>query len=196
MELKPIYNMKTLISCLLIIALAFSTQAQGRKRAGLAREAREGKVSGQTIDASQVPDAVKNAFSATGATAIRWEKHEAKGKSEKSSVKYVAIYDQNGIRSRARYKEDGTALSSSKYLKADQLPANIKSAAETKAQGMKVMGGEEFKTKKGEVFYRVFTRGGGSKTVTVFDSNGQPVTKDKMHEELKESEGEQEGDGN
>jgi hypothetical protein len=88
------------------------------------------------------------------------------------------------------------AMSSSKYMKADQLPANIKSAAEAKAQGQRVMGGEEIKTKKGETFYRVMSRGGGSRTVSVFDANGQPVTKEKMPEDLKDSEGEEEGDGN
>lgn len=185
--------MKTIVSTVLMLVLVLGASAQEKKRLG---EAKKAKLAALTVDASQVPDAVKNAFAATGATATRWEKHEAKGKSEKSYVKYVAIYDQDGIRSRARYKEDGTALGTSKYMKADQLPANVKSAAEAKAQGMKLMGGEEFKTKKGEVFYRVVARGGGSKTVSVFDSNGQPVTKDKMLEELKESEGEQEGDGN
>ena len=58
------------------------------------------------------------------------------------------------------------------------------------------MGGEEIKTKKGETYFRVFSRGGGSRTVSVFDANGQPVTKDKMPEDLSESEGEDEGDGN
>jgi hypothetical protein len=58
------------------------------------------------------------------------------------------------------------------------------------------MGGEEIKTKKGETYYRVFSRGGGSRTVSVFDANGQLVTKDKMSDDLKESEGEEEGDGN
>ncbi len=185
--------MKTIISCVLILVVAFTTDAQVRRRGA---QAREGKLSGQTVDASQVPDAVKSAFAAIGPTATRWEKHEAKGKSAKSFVKYVAVYTQDGMRGRARFLEDGTAMSSSKYMKAEQLPVAIKSAAEAKAQGQKVMGGEEIKTKKGETYFRVFSRGGGSRTVSVFDANGQPVTKDKMPEDLSESEGEDEGDGN
>jgi hypothetical protein len=54
--------------------------------------------------------------------------------------------------------------------------------------------GEEIKTKKGEVFYRVMSRGGGSRKVSVFDANGQPVSKEKLSDDLKESEGEAEGD--
>ncbi len=183
--------MKTIISCVLILVVAFTTDAQVRRRGA---QAREGKLSGQTVDASQVPDAVKSAFAATGSTATRWEKHEGKGK--KTIGRYVAVYTQDGMRGRARFREDGTAMSSSKYMKAEQLPVAIKSAAEAKAQGQKVIGGEELKTKKGEIFYRVFSRGGGSRTVSVFDANGQPVTKDKMPEDLSESEGEDEGDGN
>ncbi|MBS1554713.1 MAG: hypothetical protein JSU09_07295 [Bacteroidetes bacterium] len=187
--------MKTTITFILVALIAVASYAQPGKRRG-AGQAREGRISGQTIDASQVPDAVKNTFAATGATALRWEKHEAKGKAAKSWVKYVAVYDQDGKRCRARFREDGSAMSSSKYMKADQLPANIKSASEAKAQGQRVMGGEEIKTKKGETFYRVMSRGGGSRTVSVFDANGQPVTKEKMPEDLKDSEGEEEGDGN
>ncbi|MFM8744925.1 MAG: hypothetical protein ACKODM_16565, partial [Cytophagales bacterium] len=86
--------------------------------------------------------------------------------------------------------------STSKYMKADQLPASIKSAAEAKAQGQQVMGGEEIKTKKGETFYRVFSRGGGSKTVSMLDAKGQPVTREKMSDDLKDLEGEEEGGGN
>jgi hypothetical protein len=185
--------MKTIISCALILLVAFTTDAQVRRRGA---QAREGKGSGQTVDASQVPESVKSAFAATGATATRWEKHEAKGKSAKSFVKYVAVYTQDGMRARARFREDGTTMSSSRYMKAEQLPAAIKSSAEAKAQGQKVMGGEEIKTKKGEIYYRVFSRGGGSRTVSVFDASGQPVTKEKMSDDLKESEGEDEGHGN
>ncbi len=185
--------MKTIISCVLILLVAFTTDAQVKRRGA---QAREGSLNGQTVDASQVPESVKNAFTATGATATRWEKLEAKGKSAKSIVRYVAVYEQDGMRARARYREDGSAMSSSKYMKADQLPANIKSAAEAKSQGQKVMGGEELKTRKGEIYYRVFSRGRGSRTVSVFDANGQPVTKEKMSDDLKESEGEEEGDGN
>ncbi len=185
--------MKTIISCALILLVAFATDAQVRRRGA---QAREGRVSGQTVDASQVPQSVKNAFAATGATATSWEKHEAKGKSAKSFVKYVAVYTKDGTRARARFREDGSTMSTSKYMRAEQLPAAIKSAAEAKSQGQKIMGGEELKTKKGETYYRVFSRGGGSRTVSVFDASGQPVTKDKMSDDLKESEGEDEGDGN
>ena len=183
--------MKTIISCALMLLVAFTTDAQVRRRGAQAREA---KLSGQTVDASVVPESVKNAFAATGATATRWEKHQAKGK--KTVVRYLAVYTQDGMRARARFREDGTTLSTSKYMRAEQLPVAIKSAAEAKIQGQKIMGGEEFKTKKGEIYYRVFSRGGGSRTVSVFDANGQPITKDKMSDDLKESEGEDEGDGN
>ncbi|MFM8739506.1 MAG: hypothetical protein ACKOC0_04800 [Cytophagales bacterium] len=183
------------ITFIVVALVAVTSYAQPSKRRG-ANPAREGKIAGQTIDASQVPDAVKNAFAATGVAAERWEKQEANGKHGKSFTKYVAVYTQGGMRVRARFREDGTALSTSKYMKADQLPASIKSAADAKAQGQQVMGGEEVKTKKGETFYRIFSRGGGSRTVSMFDAKGQPVTREKMSDDLKDLEGEEEGGGN
>ncbi|MFM7858906.1 MAG: hypothetical protein ACKO96_45015, partial [Flammeovirgaceae bacterium] len=60
--------MKTTIAFVLIAFISIHSYAQPRKRRG-ANPAREGKIAGQTIDASQVPDAVKNAFAATGVAA-------------------------------------------------------------------------------------------------------------------------------
>jgi hypothetical protein len=57
------------------------------------------------------------------------------------------------------------------------------------------MGGEELTTKSGQVIYRVRLRNGGSKITTVFDANGNEITRNKMTEEQKEGE-EEEGDGN
>lgn len=146
-----------------------------------------------TVEEAQVPDAVKNSFtnSFANAAAVRWEKHTAQGK--RTYAKYVAVFTADEIRSRARYKEDGTALSSSKYFGPNKLPANIKSAAQAKSPGFVVMGGEEITTRNGNVFYRVRSRKGSSKLIQYFDADGNEVTKDKAPEELIDGE---EEDGN
>jgi uncharacterized membrane protein YkoI len=180
--------MKKTITFILITLLTFTSYAQGGKRRGGAQAAGVTK-----IEAAQVPDAVKNAF-AVQATDTRWEKHEATGKAGKSHVRYVAIYTQDGVKARSRFKEDGTPMSSSKYMGAAKLPAAIQSAATTKNPGAKLVGGEELKTKDGKVYYRVRLRNGGSRITSVFDANGAEVTKDKMTEEIKD--GEEEDGGN
>jgi hypothetical protein len=181
--------MKKLLILLLVFAVAMASHAQGGKRKGRVKSANL-----KQVEASEVPEAVKNSFKAT-ATDVRWEKHEAKGKEGKSHVRYVAVYTQDGTRARARFKEDGSALSSSKYMGGQKLPAAIQTAATTKNPGAKLIGGEELTTKKGQVIYRVRLRNGSSKITSVFDANGNEITRDKMTEEHKEGE-EEEGDGN
>jgi hypothetical protein len=181
--------MKKLLIILLAACIATASFAQGGKRRNALKAANL-----QQVDASQVPDAVKNALK-TSATEVKWEKHEAKGKAGKTHVRYVAVYTQDGVRVRSRFKEDGSAMSSSKYMGGQKLPANIQTAATTKHPGAKLVIGEELTTKSGQVIYRVRLRNGGSKITTVFDANGNEITRDKMTEEHKEGE-EEEGDGN
>ena len=181
--------MKKLVIVLLAACVATASFAQGGKRRNALKA-----VNFQQVDASQVPDAVKNSFKAT-ATDVTWQKNEAKGKAGKTHVRYVAVYTQDGVRVRSRFKEDGTAMSSSKYMGGQKLPANIQTAATTKHPGAKLVIGEELTTKSGQVIYRVRLRNGGSKITILLDANGNEITRDKMTEDHKEGE-EEEGDGN
>ena len=164
--------MKKLVIVLLAACVATASFAQGGKRR----------------------NALKNSFKAT-ATDVKWQKNEAKGKAGKTHVRYVAVYTQDGVRVRSRFKEDGTAMSSSKYMGGQKLPANIQTAATTKHPGAKLVIGEELTTKSGQVIYRVRLRNGGSKITILLDANGNEITRDKMTEDHKEGE-EEEGDGN
>lgn len=173
--------MKTLTTFTLLVFLAFSSYAQGGKKKGVQ------SASANKIDAALVPDAVKNAFTVP-ATDVRWEKHEAKGKEGKSRVRYVAIYTQDGLRTRSRFKEDGTPLSSSKYMGAQKLPAAVQAAATAKYPAAKLMGGEEFTSKKGMTYYKVRLRNGNSKITSFYNADGSEVKKDKVSDEDKETE--------
>lgn len=145
----------------------------------------------EKVEAANVPAAITSSFesSFTGATAVRWEKHTAQGK--RTYVKYVAVFTEGGVRSRARYKDDGTTLSSSKYYGAVKLPENIKAAAKAKNPDFIVMGGEEITTRNGKTFYRVRSRKGPSKLIQYFDADGNEISKDKAPEELIEGEDEE-----
>jgi hypothetical protein len=179
--------MKKSITFVLVLALVLTGYAQGgKKRGGQAAGAKQ-------IDVAQVPDAVKKSFTVKAAD-LHWEKREMQGKAGKSHVHYVAVYTQDGTRVRARFKEDGTAMSSSKYMGAQKLPEVIQTAAKAKNPGAVLRGDEELTTKGGQVFYRVRLKNGSSKITSVFDANGGEVTKEKMTEELKQ--GEEEDGGN
>jgi hypothetical protein len=177
--------MKKISILILMTLIAIAGFGQGDKKKGVKKKG--GNVQ---IDAAQVPDAVKNAFTVQAAE-VRWEKKEPKGKGGKVKVRYVAIYTQDEVRTRARFKEDGTVLSSTRYLKPEQLPAAIQSAATAKNAGAKLMGGEEVTTKKKEIYYRVRLRNGGTKIVSFYDANGAEVKKDKIDEDSKEGEEEE-----
>jgi major membrane immunogen (membrane-anchored lipoprotein) len=173
--------MKKVFFLILATMLTLTCFSQGDKKKG-------GMNNGAIkIDAKQVPDAVKNAFTIQ-ATDLRWEKKESKSKEGKVKVRYVAVYTQDGVRARARFKEDGTALSSTRYLEAQQLPTAVQTAATTKNSGAKLMGGEEVTTKKREIYYRVRLKNSGGKVVSFYDVTGAEVKKDKIDDDSKEEE--------
>ncbi len=173
------------------ISVFAQDKAKGREKGKAKAELKSAGF--QQIDAAQVPDAVKNSFtqSTPGVTGVTWQKHTAKGKADKSFTKYVAVYTVDGKTARARFREDGTAMSSSKYMGAQKLPENIRTTATTKNPGFELVGGEEVKTKKGQTFYRVRMKKGSSKLTTLYDANGNEVVKDKEPEEAKEDEGDE-----
>lgn len=145
-------------------------------------------VSSEKVEATQVPESVLSNFESSfdGALAVRWEKQVAQG--NKAAVRYVAIFTEGGVRSRARYKEDGTPLSSSKYYGAIKLPELIKKASKEKYPDFTVMGGEEITTRNGKTFYRVRSRKGSTKMLQYFDADGNEINKSNAPEGLMEGE--------
>lgn len=189
----------TILFALIIAAAAVFGQEKAKEKKQPKAKAKgksELKSKGfKTVELSEVPEGVKSSFnsSAAGATNVRWERHTATGKSDKVFTKYVAVYSVDGKKTRSRFREDGTAMSSSNYMKADKLPEAVGKNAKSKNPGFELVGGEEIKTKKGETFYRVRMKKGSSKLTTLYDANGNEVSKDKQPEEAQEDEGD---DGN
>ncbi|MEQ8424835.1 MAG: hypothetical protein RIA63_08990 [Cyclobacteriaceae bacterium] len=171
------------ISLLIIVSL-LGTLAYGQG----ARAKGPRSLNFEKVEGTLVPEVIKENFESSfqGAVAVRWEKHTLQG--NKTGIRYVAIFTEGGVRSRARYKEDGTVLSSTKYYGAIKLPENIKAAAKAKYPEFTVMGGEEITTRNGKTFYRVRSRKGPSKLVQYFDGDGNEITKEKAPEDLLEGE--------
>jgi len=146
----------------------------------------------ERLEPDQVPGGVKTTFGTAYPQAqnIRWEKHEARGK--RTYIKFVAAFLLEGSRIRARYLEDGSFLSSSRYLNPARLPENIRQAAQAKSPGFAVVRGEEITTKNGKKYYRVRSRQGASRLIQYFDENGAEVTTANMPPEVMEGEEENE----
>ena len=142
----------------------------------------------ERIEPGQVPNAVKRRFESEypQAANIRWEKHQAQGK--QTFIKYVAAFSMEGGRTRARYREDGSFLSSSRYLNPAKLPENIRNAAQAKNTGFAVVAGEEITTPKGKKYYRVRSRQGASRLIQYFDETGSEVAKADVPNEVTEGE--------
>jgi hypothetical protein len=179
---------KTLLLFVLLVAM-LPTWAQK-----VAQKAKKAKgVNFEKIDAAQVPDPVKTAFAAANAGATpTWEKHTARGKADKSFTKYVAVFaTADGMKNRARYKEDGTVMSSSKYMKADKMPDGIKAGMKSKYPDFTATVAENIKGKDAKSVYRVKSKKGSAKLTAYFDENGNEITKDKVTDEVKEGEDEE-----
>jgi hypothetical protein len=147
----------------------------------------------EKIDAGQVPAAVLSAFANAnpGIIVSSWEKHRFKGKKGNEFTNYIASYDVDGTRARARYNQDGSILLNAKSISAQNLPGSISNAATTKHPDFTLMGGDQLVTKKGETYYRVRLRKGSSAITLLYDSNGSEVSRSKQTQDLHFDEGEE-----
>jgi hypothetical protein len=178
---------------LLIVIVAAMLPAWAQKDKGKAKGNKGGNF--EKVDAAQVPDPVKNAFtSANPGVTATWEKHSARGKADKPFTKYVAVFTTaDGNKSRARYREDGTAMTSSKYMKAEKMPDNVKKGMKSKYPDFTPTAAENVKGKDGKSMYRIKSKKGSAKLTTYFDENGNEITKEKVSDDVKDGEDEEEG---
>lgn len=171
--------MKKMLQLLLVLLVsAASVQAQ--------------KMGVKVLNESEVPAEVKNTHAALfpAVSVIRWEGHKWVNKNDKERGKIVAVFDYDGVRTRARYRPNGKALSASSYYKADQLPASVAAAA-ARYEGYELKGGSKtwsLKSPDKAPVYKLRLRK-GAQVLTVFvDEQGNEIEKNKLSEELLEDE--------
>ncbi|MDX2002250.1 MAG: hypothetical protein SFW35_07450 [Chitinophagales bacterium] len=143
------------------------------------------------VEAASVPEAVKAKQSAQfpGTTVAKWEKKSGQNKKGVSFTHYVAVFKVDGNHTRARFKEDGTLNTATTHLPAPKLPQAIQTMAATKYAEYKLTGGEkimDFSTNKET--YRIKLLKGSAKLTVYVDANGNEVQKDKVSENVKDSD--------
>jgi hypothetical protein len=150
----------------------------------------------QKVDAANVPANVAKAFSEDFPTGsiIRWELHTVAG-DKGSGKKYVAIFDNaDKVRSRARYKEDGTGRTATEYYwgaNVSKLPQGIRDYAAKKYADHKLTGAEkEINLRTDKSAYRVKLRKGAAKVTVWLNADGTEVGAKNIDPELEESQSE------
>lgn len=150
------------------------------------------KMGVKVLSESEVPAEVKATHEQLfpGVSVIRWEGHKWVNKKDKERGKIVAVFDYEGVRTRARYRPNGKALSASSYYKADKLPAAVAAAA-GRYEGYELKGGSKtwsLKDSSKAPVYKIRLRK-GAQVLTVFvDEQGNEIEKGKLSEELQEDE--------
>ena len=138
---------------------------------------------------NEVPAAVASSFGKDfpGVQVIQWEKH-----TQRSYTKLVAIFDQDGIRRRARYQPDGTGISASSYYlfnRLQQLPEAIQKFARDRHPDYRLGSGERIVSlRSGDSIYRIRLRKGASLLVVYLNESGVEMDKTKLARELTDDE--------
>ncbi len=169
--------MKNIFFILAFIATTFAAQAQVG-------------VTVQTIDADNVPAAVisSQATYFPGVNVNVWEQQTANGQS-KSADRYIANFQNNGQKARARYYPSGAGTTATTYYGGSQLPAEIQEAVATNYEGYTLGSGEQIVTlPTSDLYYRLRLRKGAQKLVVYTDENGQEVSLDELPEVMKKDQ--------
>jgi hypothetical protein len=187
--------MKKLVTLLFVCLLITTAYAQRTtaKKAKIARSS-----SSTPVEAAQVPQAVQDSHnqSFSGTTLSRWELKQATGKKEVQW--YTAVFNTTeSTKARARYKVDGTLISSTSYFGPEKTPEAIKAAAATRFSGYNLVGCSKINSaKKNKNYYLVRLKKGTTKITTLMDESGNEIGKDSFRIEEKEELGlEEDGEG-
>lgn len=145
------------------------------------------KVKAQKIEESEVPQVVKDTYTTNfSAPVLRWEWHQGKT-NKKSGERYIATFEENDLKNRARFRKTGEVISATIYYKEENLPENIKAAAKKQFEGFTVKKGQKTKVyKSNKEFYRVRLNNGAQKGVFFSDLDGNPISKKNIPKEASE----------
>ena len=165
--------MKNLLIVLAMLTLTFNLSAQ----AG---------ASVQKVDASEVPQAVLDAQNQyfPGITVNFWEKQSASFR-DKSGARYVANFQNNGQKTKARYYSNGTGGTATAYHVAKELPQAIQNAAASNYPNYKLLSGEQITAlAKSKSAFRLRLRNGAQRLVVFVDANGNELSANSLPNEL------------
>ncbi len=167
--------------CFLLLAVVFTlnVQAQGFR------------FSAGKVDASEVPQAVKDAQAAAfSGVEVTWSKQEAAGPNDNSGTRYIANFPYSGDPTRARYTKDGQQLLVSTYYRSGELPQDIQNvAADNYPDYQLIRASKNVLPQEGQTVFRLTLRNGAQKLTVFTDENGNEISRDDLPDDLPEEEG-------
>ncbi len=140
----------------------------------------------QKVDASEVPQPVLDAQAKffPGFTVNVWEKQSGSIR-DRSGERYVATFQYEGQKTRARYYKNGTAGTATSYHSGKELPQAIQNAAAENYPGYSLNSGEKIVALEAQkTVYRIRLRKGAQKLVVYVDENGNEISKDSLPQEM------------
>jgi hypothetical protein len=169
--------MKNIFFILAFIATTFVAQAQVG-------------VTVQSVNADDVPAAVISSQASyfPGVNVNVWEQQTAKGPN-KSAERYIANFQNNGQKARARYYPGGMGTTATTYYSSSQLPTAIQEAAATNYEGYTLNSGEQIVIlPTSDIFYRLRLRKGPQKLVVYTDETGTEISPDDLPEVMQKEQ--------
>ena len=169
--------MKNIFFILAFIATTFVAEAQVG-------------VTVQSVNADDVPAAVISSQASyfPGVNVNVWEQQTANGR-DKSGHRYIANFQNNGQKARARYYPSGMGTTATTYYSSSQLPTAIQEAAATNYEGYTLNSGEQMVIlPTSDIFYRLRLRKGAQKLVVYTDETGAEVSLDDLPEVMKKEQ--------
>ncbi len=145
----------------------------------------------EKVDAAEVPQAVLDAQEGyfAGLTVNLWEKQSASAR-DRSGARYVANFQLDSQKARARYYANGTGISATSYYAAKELPQNIQDATASNYGGYRLNSGEKIMLlSNNKTIYRLRLRQGAQKLVVYVDVNGKEISPENVPTDVKEDEG-------
>lgn len=127
----------------------------------------------QKIKASDVPQAVQNAFkdSYPDATDVEWEMED--------SSTYEVEFEINDVDHEAIFEADGQWIETEIELKKSELPEEVTKAFKAKYPKKKIKEAVRIESYKKGVLYELEYRSGFTKKEAVFDSGGEFISESK-----------------
>jgi hypothetical protein len=172
----------TILLPLLLVSISLQSHAQQYK----------GNYDLYDVSASDVPAMVIDAFNDDfKASVIKWQKGVYTG-TKKSTTRYIAVFDLEGLRTRARYQEDGKGISySSFYIRktVGTLPEEVKEFWKSNYPDWLLPSAEHIRSLLSEKeVYRLRMRQGSKKLVAYVDESGKELERSSLSQELTEGE--------
>lgn len=150
--------------------------------------AQEANLTFEIVDVADVPEAVTTVQEANfpGVSVRQWKKQSLTVQT-KSGAQYLAVFNSEGMNTRARYTEVGKGLSAYTSIALTAVPEAIMASINQNYSDYQLIRVAKVTSLKSSQFvYRINLRNGAKKLTVFLDKNGNEMSKDSLPTEIEE----------